>query len=235
LEAASVLLAMNQDGTTPPDSAKDFQSDQDSASPAASGSSEQHDGTSSADTTPPPQADTFNTYGSGRQHKRYSSGNTFSRSYQSAPSANLLAGGSVPSGSGFGHYRQPSGERRPLSSGINRSNQEDEGLAAAVELLSCSFGSTGTPRTVPVTLPLDAPPVPLIPTQYLSQSNFSGSTLTPSQHPRQTESYTRNRVELDGDIKMENESVADDDEDYDRGSRGRSDEDDEGVFGRMEE
>lgn len=226
LEAASVLLTMNEDGTTPPDSAKDFQSDQDSASPAASGSSEQHDGTSSADTTPPPQADMFNTYSSGRQHKRYSSGHTFSRSYQSAPSANLLAGGSVPNGSGFGHYRQPSGERRPLSSGISRSNQEDEGLAAAVELLSCSFGSTGTPRTVPVTLPLDAPPVPLIPTQYLSQSNFSGSTLTPSQHPRQTESYTRNRVELDGDIKMENESVADDDEDYDRR---RSDEDDDGV------
>jgi len=223
---------MNEDGTTPPDSAKDFQSDQDSASPAASGSSEQHDGTSSADTTPPPQADMFNTYSSGRQHKRYSSGHTFSRSYQSAPSANLLAGGSVPNGSGFGHYRQASGERRPLSSGISRSNQEDEGLAAAVELLSCSFGSTGTPRTVPVTLPLDAPPVPLIPTQYLSQSNFSGSTLTPSQHPRQTESYTRNRVELDGDIKMENESVADDDEDYDRR---RSDEDDDGVFGRMEE
>jgi len=239
LEAASVLLAMNQDGTTPPDSAKDFQSDQDSASPTASGSSEQHDGTSSADTTPPPQADMFNAYSSGSytgRHKRYSSGHSFSRSYQSAPSANLLPGGSVPNGSGFGHYRQPSHERRPLSSGISR-NQEDEGLAAAVELLSCSFGSTGTPRTVlPVTLPEDAPPVPHIPAQYLRQSNFSGSTLTPSQHPRQTESYTRHQVHLDGDVKMEEseESVADDD-DYDQRSRGRSDEDDDGVFGRMEE
>jgi hypothetical protein len=229
LEAASVLLAMNQDGTTPP---KDFQSE-DSASPTASHSSEQADGTSSADTTPPP--DLFNTYGSGsytgRQHKRYSSGQTFSRSYQSAPSANLLPGGSVPSASGFGHYRQPSHERRPLSSGISH-NQEDEGLAAAVELLSCSFGSTGTPRTIPVTLPADAPPVPVIPTQYLSQSNFSGSTLT-SHHPRQTESYTR-QVELDGDIKMEQESVADDDED-DQRSRGRSDEEEDGPFFRMEE
>jgi len=237
LEAASVLLAMNQDGTTPPDSAKDFQSDQDSASPAASGSSEQHDGTSSADTTPPPQQDMFNAYNSGSytgRHKRYSSGHSFSRSYQSAPSANLLPGGSVPNGSGFGHYRQPSHERRPLSSGISR-NQEDEGLAAAVELLSCSFGSTGTPRTVlPVTLPEDAPPVPHIPAQYLSQSNL-GSTLTPGQHPRQTES-TRHQVHLDGDVKMEEseESVADDDE-YDQRSRGRSDEDDDGVFGRMEE
>ena len=233
LEAASVLLTMNQDGITPPGSAKDFQSDQDSASPAAS-SSEKQDGTSSADTTPPPQADMFNTYSgsyTGKHHKRYSSGNNFSRSYQSTPSTNLLDGGSVPSGSGFRHYRQPSHERRPLSSGFNR-NQEDEGLAAAVELLSCSFGSTGTPRTVPVTLE-NAPPVPLIPTQYLSQSNnFSGSTLTPSQHPRQTESYTRNQGQLDGDIKMEED---DDDEDYDQRSRGRSDEDDDGVFGRMEE
>jgi hypothetical protein len=67
----------------------------------------------------------------------------------------------------------------------------------------------------------------------LSQSNnFSGSTLTPSQHPRQTESYTRNQVQLDGDIKMEED---DDDEDYDQRSRGRSDEDEDGVFGRMEE
>jgi hypothetical protein len=242
LEAASVLLQMNNDGTTPPDSAKDFQSDQDSASGAASGS-ELHDGASSADTTPPPQVDASHNYSSGSytgRHKRYSSGYSFSRSYQSAPSTASLHGSSVPNFSGFGHHRQPSHERRPLSSGISR-NQEDEGLAAAVELLSCSFGSTGTPRTIPVTLPEDAPPVPNIPARYLSQSNFSsnfsGSTLTPSQHPRQTESYTRHQVHLDADIKMEEseESVADEEE-YDRISRGRSDEDDEdGVFGRMEE
>lgn len=75
----------------------------------------------------------------------------------------------------------------------------------------------------------------MIPEQYLS--NFSGSTLAPSLHPRHTESYTRHQVRLDEDVKMEEseESIADD-EDYDRRSRGRSDEDDEeGVFGRMEE
>jgi hypothetical protein len=122
-----------------------------------------------------------------------------------------------------------------LSSGISR-NQEDEGLAAAVELLSCSFGSAGTPRTIPVTLPEDAPPVPHIPAQYLNQGSFSGTTLTPSQHARQTESYTRHQMHHDEDVKMEEseESVADD-EDYDQRSRGRSDEDDDGVFGRMEE
>ncbi|KAF4627429.1 hypothetical protein G7Y89_g10726 [Cudoniella acicularis] len=211
---------------------------QDSASPAASGTSDPNDRASSADTTPPPQAEMSNTYSSGSytgRHKRYSSGYGFSRSYQSAPSANSLQSGSVPIGSGFGHYRQPSHEHRPLSSGISR-NHEDDGLAAAVELLSCSFGSAGTPRTIPVTLPEDAPPVPHIPAQYLSQNSYSATSLTPNQHPRQPESYTRHRVHLDGDVKMEEseESVADDD-DYDQRSRGRSDEDDDGVFGRMEE
>ncbi|CZS95753.1 hypothetical protein WAI453_001579 [Rhynchosporium graminicola] len=237
LEAASVLVAMNQDGSTPPDSAKDFQSDQDSASPAASGSSEQRDGSSSAETTPPPQSDMYNAYSTGSytgRHKRYSSGHSFSRSYQSAPSANHLNARSVPAVSGFGNFRQSSQERRPSSSGINI-NQEDDGLAAAVELLSCSFGSTGTSRSIPVTLPEDAPPVPHIPARYLNQ-NFSGSTLTPSLHPRHVESYTRHQIHHDGDIKMEEseESVVDDEE-YDRRSRGRSDEDEEGVFGRMEE
>jgi len=227
LEAASVLLTMNQDGTTPPDSAKDFQSDHDSASPAASGSSE-HDRASSADTTPPPPGgDMFNTYSTGYytgRHKRYSSGNGYSRSYQSAPGATAF--GSIPK-----HYRQPSHERRPLSSGVN-ANQEDDGLAAAVELLSCSFGSA-TSRSIPVTLPEDAPPVPHIPERYLNQSSFSA---TPNYHPRQTESYTRHQTQHDADVKMEEseESVVDDDE-YDHRSRGRSDEDDDGVFGRMEE
>jgi hypothetical protein len=238
LEAASVLLTMNQEGTTPPDSAKDFQSDQDSASPAASGSSEPHDHVSSADTTPPPQADAFNTYSTGSytgRHKRHSSGHGFSRSYQSAPSAgNPLYSGSAPKNSGFGHYRQPSHELRPLSSGINP-NHEDDGLAAAVELLSCSFGSA-TSRTIPVTLPDDAPPVPHIPAQYLSQNPPSATNLTPNNQPRQNESFTLHPVQRDADVKMEEseESVADDDE-YDQRSRGRSDEDDDGVFGRMEE
>jgi len=82
----------------------------------------------------------------------------------------------------------------------------------------------------------EAPPVPHIPAQYLNQSKFSGTTLGTSLHPRQTESYTRHQIHMDRDVKMEEseESVADDEE-YDRRSRGRSDEDDDGVFGRMEE
>ncbi|KAL3423681.1 tat pathway signal sequence [Phlyctema vagabunda] len=238
LEAASVLVAMNQDGTSPPESTKDFQSDQESASPAASGSSDQHDRASSADTTPPPQ-ESYNHFSSGSysgRAKRYSSGSGFSRSYQSAASANTAYTASVPSGSGFGHHRQKSHERRPLSSGFNKTSQEDDQLAAAIDLLSCSFGSNGTPRTLPVTLPEDAPPVPNIPAHYLSGVSFSATPLEPAQHLRQTESYTRHRVHRDEDVKMEEseESVADD-EDFDHYSRDRSAEDDDGVFGRMEE
>jgi hypothetical protein len=233
LEAASILVNLNQDGPTPPNSAKDFHSDE-SASPAASSSSEQHDGTSSADTTPPPQADMFGGNGSYR-HKRMSSGYSgYSRSYQSAPSATSYTE-SVSNGSAFGHYRQQSQERQLLSSGISEDNENDD-LATAINLLSCSFQSqrsNSTPRMViPVTM--DTPPVPNIPAQYLS--NFSGSTLGTNHHPRQTESYTRHQIHSDRDVKMEEseESIADDEE-YDQRSRGRSDEDDDGVFGRMEE
>lgn len=231
---------MNQDGTTPPDSAKDFHSDEDSSSPAASGSSGHRGGLSSADTTPPPQheAQMGHSYSSSMfsgRGKRYSSGNNLSRSYQSAPSGNPLYAGSAPNGSGFGHYRQQSGDRRPPSSGISAGGQEDEaGLAAAVELLSCSFG---TPRMGPVTLPPDVPPVPPLPAQYQSQTILSGSTLTPS-YPLQAglTSYVREDSHRDLDVKMDEpeESLEDEDE-YDSHSRGRSDEDDDGVFGRMEE
>lgn len=234
-----MLVGMN--ATTPPDSAKDFHSDRESDSPAESGSSEHRDGLSSADTTPPPQTEgqpvhsyTGSSFAS--RPKRYSSGNSFSRSYQSAPSSNPLFAGSAPNGTGFGQYHQQSSERRPLS-GI--SNGEDEAdLAAAVGLLSCSFG---TPRTGPVTLPPDVPPVPPLPARYQSYQtqsvlSGSGSTLTPNlQVSAAPTSYVRESND-NRDVKMEEseESVADDDE-YDARSRGRSDEDDDGVFGRMEE
>jgi hypothetical protein len=240
LEAASVLVAMNQDGTTPPDSAKDFQSDHDSSSPAASGSSGHRDGLSSADTTPPPQTDgqiahSYTSSSSTGQTKSYSNINSYSRSYQSAPSSNPLYTSSAPNCSGFGHYRQPSGDLRPVSSGISSSGQEDEaGLAAAVELLSCSFG---TPRSGPAALPPDIPPVPPLPACYQSQNALSGIAATSSPHVQvATTSYVRDDNFCERNMKMEEseESVMDEEE-YDSHSRGRSDEDDDGVFGRMEE
>lgn len=241
LEAASVLVAMNNTPkdtatSTPPDSARDFASDQDSASPTASGYSDQNDGRSSADTTPPPQLDGMNvTNASFRTlSKRYSSGSGFSRSYQSAPSVHSVTG-SAPNGNGFGHYRQLSQDQRPPSSGKNTTGQEDRDLAAAVELLSCSFNSNGGSRTVH--LPPDAPPVPPLPARYLDQAALSGTSFISGFPGGAPESFTRGELRR-ADIKMEesgDSAMDEDDDDNDMRSRARSDEDDDGVFGRMEE
>jgi hypothetical protein len=245
LEAASVLVAMNNTPdaaaaaaapttTTPPDSARDFISDRDSASPAASGYSEQPD-RGSADTTPPPQLDAIHAANASYRSfgKRYSSGNILSRSYQTAPYASSAAG-SVPSVSGFGHIRQLSQDQRPTSSGMNATGQDDRELAAAVELLSCSFNSNGGgSRTVH--LPADAPPVPPLPAQYLDQGMLSGTSFINSYPSRAPESFTRGEMRrVDAKMEESGESVMGDD-DEDMRSRARSDEDDDGVFGRMEE
>lgn len=81
----------------------------------------------------------------------------------------------------------------------------------------------------------DVPPVPPLPAQYLGQSAFSGNAVAPNYHGAST-SYIRGDSARDKDVKMEEneESVIDEDE-YDSHSRERSDEDDDGVFGRMEE
>ncbi|KAK8874860.1 hypothetical protein PGQ11_005374 [Apiospora arundinis] len=243
LEAASVLVQMNNvigndaSATTPPDSARDFASEAGSASPTASGYSEQHDGRSSADTTPPPHADPFRS-----MSKRYSSGSGYARSYQSAKSNGFLSG-SIPTGSGFGHNRQGSTDRRPPSSGMNNTGQEDRDLAAAVELLSCSFNSNGGRDS---RLPDDAPPVPPLPAQYLDQAATSSSFLDSfspfanSYSARQMpESFTRGESRFtrhDEDVKMEDSDGSIMDDEDDRRSRARnSEEDDEGVFGHMEE
>lgn len=224
LEAASVLVAMNdkESTATPPESTKDSASEPDSSSPAASGYSDHVERQSSADTTPPPMMEESGLSG---LSYRDDSGAGFARSYQSTVS------GSLPRGSAFGHFRQPSHERRPPSSGANHTGEDDRDLAAAVELLSCSFnsnnGSHGT-----VTVPLDAPPVPPVPAQYLDQAaSFSSAGFINSFPQRQPESFTRGEMRRGGeDVKME-----DSDDDFDMQSRARSDEDDDGVFGRMEE
>lgn len=233
LEAASVLVAMNDmpkdSAATPPDSAKDFSSDPESASPAASGYSEQVDRLSSADTTPPPMSERIQM---GSRPFRHGSIGGFSRSYQSAPS---VAPGSLPHGNGFGHSRQPS-DPRPTSSGMNATNQDDRDLAAAVELLSCSFGSNnGANGTVMLA---DAPPVPPVPAQYLDQATSLGNPGFINSFPsRQPESFTRGDLRRGSeDVKMSDHADSGvDDDDFDMQPRGRSDEEDDGVFGSMEE
>ncbi|KAM0334299.1 hypothetical protein ACHAQA_001322 [Verticillium albo-atrum] len=238
LEAASVLVAMNgpgKDSTTPPESAKDFHSDPESApSPAASASGYSDSRHSSADTTPPPQIEGMAMAGSaGPFSKRYSSSSGFGRSYQSAPSTNPLVTGSMPSGPGFAHFRQQSHDGRPPSSGRNTTGQEDHELAAAVELLSCSFNSNNGSRTV--NLPADVPPVPPLPSRYLDQAaSFNNTGFLSSYPTRQPESFTRGEMRH-RDAKAEESDSMMDDDDFDRRSRSRSDEEDDGVFGRMEE
>ncbi|KAM0535614.1 hypothetical protein ACHAPP_003716 [Verticillium nonalfalfae] len=236
LEAASVLVAMNgpgKDSSTPPESAKDFQSDPESApSPEASASGYSDSRHSSADTTPPPQIEGMTMSGSsGPFSKRYSG---FGRSYQSAPSTNPLVTGSMPSGpGGFAHFRHQSQDGRPPSSGRNTTGQEDHELAAAVELLSCSFNSNNGSRTV--NLPADVPPVPPLPSRYLDQAaSFNNTGFLSSYPSRQPESFTRGEIRHRDTKAEESDSMMDDDE-FDRRSRSRSDEDDDGVFGRMEE
>ncbi|KAH6897263.1 hypothetical protein B0T10DRAFT_557089 [Thelonectria olida] len=239
LEAASVLVAMNgpvkDSVTTPPDSAKDFPSDPESLSPAASGYSDPTERQSSADTTPPPAGEGFNI--DGLSFKGFGgNGGGFSRSYQSAQLGSSFGGGSVPPSSGFGHFRQPSNDFRPPSSGRNATGEDDRDLAAAVELLSCSFGSNNGSRIV--TLPSDAPPVPPLPAQYLDQTNSLSSAGFINSFPsRQPESFTRGEMRRPSeDVKMEDSAESSvDDDDFAMRERGRSEEEDDGVFGRMEE
>lgn len=233
LEAASVLVAMNgptadDEVVTPPDSARDFASEPESASPAASGYSDQQDRQSSVDTTPPPFGEPLGFNSLAYRDKRLSGGSGFARSFQSPPLKPEQLSSSIP-------HAQWNNVRRP-SLGPAGTGKEDRDLAAAVELLSCSFGSS-TGRDL-VGIPADAPPVPPVPEQYRDQArSFTATGFLNSFPSRQPESFTRGEFRRGSqDVKMEDsgESAADED-DLDARSRARSDEDDDFVFGRMEE
>ncbi len=236
---------MNQDPSDPSDSARITDSDHSSASPAASGTSElQDEEFSSAETTPPPMGEhTYNAenfiYSRAKRHSGNSS--VFSRSYQSAPSTSFLPGSVPLDGMSFGQQRQ--GSRRPSTSGVTSSNyrmlDEDEAsLSVAIESL-CSFG---TPRSGPVHLPLDIPPVPPLPARFAGQNvnRLSGNSLNPMLQPDLglppplTHLLSNERDMGQGRSGF---PKAHDDDFYDQHSvsHSRSDEDDDGVFGRMEE
>lgn len=135
--------------------------------------------------------------------------------------------------------------RRPSTSGLLSSNhaavdEEEATLVAAVESL-CSFG---TPRSGPVHLPPDVPPVPPLPARFAGQNlnkpsaNMAAPTLPPG-YGMPPPSASAHRLSDERDVKMGERRFTgtDDDDDYDERSvsHGRSDEDDDGVFGRMEE
>ena len=231
LEAASVLVGMNQDAQTVPDMAKITESDTSSASPAASGSSDVRDEEflSSAETTPPPMSDHYAVSGgvdTGRRNRYSGSSSSYSRSYQSAPSS------SFPTSSSFGQYQS---RRRPSTSGIAATADDDDaGLAVAVASL-CSFG---TPRNGPVLLPADVPPVPPLPAQYAEQNanRLSGHIGTGLDYGFPPHSYQRlsekRDIDMDDGAGFDREEAYDSDEKSFHGAR--HDDDDDGVFGTME-
>lgn len=76
-------------------------------------------------------------------------------------------------------------------------------------------------------LPADVPPVPPLPSRFLGHKADYLSGTTMSYAPQSYSSYVRGK-----DIDMDADNSADEESDR-QGSR--SDEDDEGMFGRMEE
>ncbi|KAL8765185.1 MAG: hypothetical protein Q9203_006706 [Teloschistes exilis] len=242
LEAASVLVGMNQESPVPPDTAKTTESDHSSASPDISAPSELYDDDiSSAETTPPPTSepvyaqDSF----SAIQDKRHSgTSSAFSRSYQSAPSSSYAAG-SMPSSS---YGQQYPYQRRPSTSGTFSASQlavdeEEAGLAAAVQSL-CSFG---TPRTGPVHLPPGVPPVPPLPAQYAAQNTkrLSANTVTPTLHDFGLPPTATQRISNERGAKNRGSRSTyhgeDDELDQTSMNQTRNDDDDIGIFGRMDE
>lgn len=256
LEAATVLVNMNQDDV--PEHSPEAESELSSASPGAS--SDIRDGASSAETTPPPvdereEDDDFEMSGMpANWTKRPSIGNAsaFSRSYQSIPSSSYT--GSAPLHSpAFSHFRKSSVDTRPSTADTRLHEDDEADLAAAIGL--CNFG---TPRTGPVSNTPDVPPVPPLPARYLDSSSHPGPHsprlaqsgpmneairrdsnadlfLSVSLNPSLSYKVSDERGPRAGEA-MARETRQRQNADVDFGSRpAPADDDDDGVFGRMEE
>ena len=153
-----MLVQMNADGT--PTITQD--SDR-SSSPAVSGFSERDEDVSSAETTPPPHPDphVYRDHDATRKRHSTASSSAYSRSYQSVfSSSSITGGGGLPhhhrhssSSSAGGHTTHPTAYR----------DEDPQDLAAAVGLLSCSYG---TPKSAPLVAEPDVPPVPPLPEKY---------------------------------------------------------------------
>lgn len=217
LEAASVLCTMNTEGSSEQDSSN-VESEGSSASPVLSGISDPHDDLSSAETTPPPVSDGAFPIPSS---KRYSTSSTsYSRSYHSI--------GSVPSVSpGLRPHRLSGTDYRPTTSGA-----DDTGLVAAAELLGF-----GTPRTRPTQMSPDIPPVPPLPERYQAANRLSGLGPTPTiynplgMHPPALTQQLSDERDCKMDLSFERRN-----RDSGLGMKETSHiDEDEGMFGKMEE
>lgn len=210
LEAASVLVTMNIDSTSPPpEPLPSHDSEGSSASPGFSGSSEPQDDLSSAETSPPPMSDGVYPVPARKRQSTGSAG--FSRSYRSIPSSSyaesLISPGLPPQ-----HYAV---DYRPATSGT-----DDGGLAAAAELLNF-----GTPRSRAAHGAPDVPPVPPLPERYQATSRFVANSCDTaiynplSMHPPalthqlSDERAAKGHLGLDGHSGPSRRPPADEDED----------------------
>jgi hypothetical protein len=202
---------MNQDGTATNDS-------DNSSSPAASGSSDPHEEISSAETTPPPQSE----HAYRENSKRYSnSSSMYSRSYQSVFTGSIPADAGLPGFAGHYHQMSSSSNRPGTSQSIAESYPEEDpaDLAAAVGLLSCSYG---TPKSGPTNMAGDIPPVPPLPAKY------QGASV-----PRLASHLEYREEEERHDVDMEDDSSSDD-EHHDHRRMRHHDDIEESMFGNMD-
>lgn len=238
LEAASVLVAMNGGGSQSTEQAIGGLSDHSSASPAASASSELHDDyPSSASTTPPPFAADGGWYS-----KHFNVGSDLSKSYQPNHGASVASWeGSRDVHGWSAHHRQHSDDIRStlaVSTSVNGSQHGDEeqaDLAAAVGLLSCSYG---TPKSGPTLLPPDVPPVPPLPAKFMAQSLNQQDGISVEREPVSSYRYHQydvNNGEAKVQMEIDNESECNNQSAEPAKNSGAHDEEEEGVFGKMEE
>jgi hypothetical protein len=265
LEAATVLVAMNHetaDAAAEVTAAvaaaaeaegddevdiNEIESDNSSASPGAS--SDLHDGISSTETTPPPMDEEDIELDTKSYRNPNFNNFAFSRSYQSVASSSYADNGSLHSPA-FSHFRHSSIDTRPSTAETyHEDDSEASDLVAAIRL--CNFG---TPRSNAVATSSDVPPVPPLPARYLSQhsginaagsvhdnngSSFGIAGSTPavfgsfSLDPSQSYKVSDERDVKMGDADRESRHRRNNDVDF--GSRQTHDDDDDGVFGRMEE
>ncbi|KAL4991063.1 hypothetical protein BDW68DRAFT_18017 [Aspergillus falconensis] len=252
LEAASVLVNMNVEDPTAVN--PDAESETSSASPDAS--SELRDGLSSAETTPPPMdEDNSDDDMSIEPEKPFGVNNLapqYSHSFQSVPASSFTGSAPWPS-PGFSHFRHSSIDARPPTAEAKLADDDEADLAAAIGL--CNFG---TPRMGPTSVSPGVPSVPPLPSRFLDQASASenrnlgrsgsGASVTDTNlansHQDMFLSLSYNpsmsyKVSDEREVRLgntERSSRQTRNADVDFGSRPtHADDDDDGVFGRMEE
>ncbi|KAK6499679.1 hypothetical protein TWF481_010040 [Arthrobotrys musiformis] len=269
LEAASILVSMKPN--TPPTSA---------SSTASYSMMNDSSNDSTSEDSPPPMPERMSSPQPGGRSRALSSAGQptrrhgshsraaapYSRSYQHPPMGSSFGGKSVTPVASPGSMRPvsvlPPGLLSPRS--IATGGQDDESLAAAVQMLSCSFG--GTPVLGPTKATLkngNVPPLPLASPPNDLRGLGSPRTLTAdyiTSNPVAQQSGIRGTAgHFDGeDVEMDDsdhdqaeklvrspsyrarfngpEVVVEDNDEENRAAAGaKHDDDEDGVFGKMEE